>query len=124
MRYLVGAELDETQCPVAGVSACSWTDRVPGLDAVPAFDLPAPMEVPAADLPCRERHQRPRTWIHAISVAAGQSEALAAVLTGAIGRLLNHYCRIDLQHIGGAVSDQPINSSALSRPWSGMVGGK
>ena len=127
MRYLVGAELDETQCPVARASGCSWTDQVPGLDAVPAFDLPAADGgVPAADLPCRDRHQRPRTWIHAISVAAGQSEALAAVLTGAIGRLPNRYCRIDLQHIGGTVSDQPINSSAYrgrGAEWSVVVTG-
>ena len=85
MRYLVGAEL------AIGV----FVDR-------------------SSARPCTQRLMdcatAPRTWIHAISVAAGQSEALAAVLTGAIGRLPNRYCRI---------AQQAINSGLFRRAVSG-----
>ena len=73
-----------------------------------------------------DRRHRLRSWIHAISVEAGQSEALAMILRTAIQGAPNRLCRIDLQHLGGVVGDRPMRSSSYrgrKAAWSIVISG-
>ena len=56
----------------------------------------------------------------------GQTENLASILTKAIQRAPNPLCRIDLQHIGGAVRDPAMHSSTYKgrdAEWSIVISG-
>ncbi len=104
-----------------------WRGRVMGLEELPDFNMPArDGSLPAQPMADTDRRRRLRSWIHAISVESGQTETLATILTTAIQRAPNPLCRIDLQHIGGAVRDQPMQSSAYrgrNAEWSIVISG-
>ncbi|KZR85350.1 6-hydroxy-D-nicotine oxidase [Synechococcus sp. MIT S9509] len=127
LSYVVNVAEDSDVSPCEADSVDVWRDRVMGLEDLPDFNMPLhdgsfPME-PAADT---NRRRRLRSWIHAISVKPGQTETLTSILTKAIQRAPNPLCRIDLQHIGGAVRDQAMHSSTYKgrdAEWSIVISG-
>ena len=104
-----------------------WCEQVMGLEDLPDFNMPRnDGSLPEEPMVDPDRRRRLRSWIHAISVEAGQSEDLATILRSAIKRAPNRLCRIDLQHLGGAVGDRPMCSSSYrgrQAAWSIVISG-
>ena len=127
LRYSVAVAGSSGACSSAVDSAQVWCEQVMGLEDLPDFNMPCnDGRLPEEPMVDPDRRRRLRSWIHAISVEAGQSEALATILRTAIQGAPNRLCRIDLQQLGGAVSDQPITSSSYrgrKAAWSVVISG-
>jgi len=127
LRYCVAVAGSSGPSVSALDAAQVWCEQVMGLEDLPDFNMPLNdgrlAEEPMVD---PDRRRRLRSWIHAISMEAGQSEDLATILSSAIKRAPNRLCRIDLQHLGGAVGDQPMCSSSYrgrQAAWSIVISG-
>ena len=127
LSYSVTVVGSSDACLPAEDSALVWRQQVTGLEDLPDFNLPRhDGGLPDEPLADPDRRRRLRSWIHAISVEAGQSEALATLLRASIARAPNRLCRIDLQQLGGAVRDQPMRSSSYrgrKAAWSIVISG-
>ena len=127
LRYSVAVAGSSGACSSAVDSVQVWCEQVMGLEDLPDFNMPRnDGSLPEEPMVDPDRRRRLRSWIHAISVEAGQSEALATILRTAIQGAPNSLCRIDLQQLGGAVSDQPITSSSYrgrKAAWSVVISG-
>ena len=89
-----------------------WQSQVAGLEQLPDFNLPyLDGSLPDSQPLCADRLRRPRSNIYCISVRQGKIDILIPLISRAIKTLPNPQCRIDFQHIGGAVQDQPMASS-------------
>lgn len=128
MRYVVLQEGDEALLPAflrEGLEC--WHDHVAGQEWLPDFNLPDRNGVlPPEPSVEPDRFRRLRSWIYTVSVPSGLSHALAPRLEEAMRKAPNRLCRIDLQHIGGAVADQPMASSLYRgrhAEWSIVISG-
>ena len=127
LRYGV-AVADSSGPSVSAVDAAQvWREQVMGLEDLPDFNMPRhDGGLPQEPMIDPDRRRRLRSWIHAISVKAGQSEDLATILSSAMERAPNRLCRIDLQQLGGAVGDRPMSSSSYrgrTAAWSIVISG-
>lgn len=127
LRYSVAVVGSNGATSSAADSAQVWCEQVMGLENLPDFNMPRhDGSLPEEPMVDPDRRRRLRSWIHAISVEAGQSEALATILRSAIQRAPNRLCRIDLQQLGGAVCDRPMRSSSYrgrKAAWSIVISG-
>ena len=127
LRYCVAVAGSSGSSVSAADSAQVWCEQVMGLEDLPDFNMPRhDGGLPEEPMVTPDRRRRLRSWIHAISVEAGQSEDLATILRGAIQRAPNRLCRIDLQQLGGAVGDQSMRSSSYrgrKAAWSIVISG-
>ena len=127
LSYVVNVVEDSGDSTIESDCSDVWRQRVMGLEELPDFNMPGhDGSLPAEPMADTDRRRRLRSWIHAISVESGRTQPLATILTTAIQRAPNPLCRIDLQHIGGAVRDQPMQSSAYrgrNAEWSIVISG-
>ena len=127
LRYSVAVAGTSGACSSAVDSVQVWCEQVKGLEDLPDFNMPRnDGRLPEEPMVDPDRRRRLRSWIHAISVEAGQSEALATILRAAIQGAPNRLCRIDLQQLGGAVGDRPMCSSSYrgrQAAWSIVISG-
>lgn len=127
LRYSVAVAGTSGACSSAVDSVQVWCEQVKGLEDLPDFNMPRnDGRLPEEPMVDPDRRRRLRSWIHAISVEAGQSEALATILRTAIQGVPNRLCRIDLQQLGGAVGDRPMGSSSYrgrQAAWSIVISG-
>ena len=127
LSYSVTVVGSSDACSPTEDSALVWRQQVAGLEDLPEFNMPRhDGGLPEEPMIDPDRRRRLRSWIHAISVEAGQSEALATILSSAMERAPNPLCRIDLQHLGGAVGDRSIRSSSYrgrKAAWSIVISG-
>jgi len=128
MRYVVLQVGDERLLPASlwEGQAC-WRDQVAGQELLPDFNLPDRNGLLSPEPPVDpNRFSRLRSWIYTVSVRPGHALELAGLLEEAITKAPNRQCRIDLQHIGGAVSDRPMASSLYrgrQAEWSIVISG-
>lgn len=127
MRYCVAQSQDATHLSpeLLEESPGRWRAQVEGLEQLPDFNLPnrdgsCPKDPPLSS----DRFNRPQTWIYCISVTRGLLTRLVPLIVSALEKLPNPLCRIDFQHIGGAVQDRPMTSSVYrgrEAEWSIVV---
>ncbi len=123
--YGVAAEAHRQLLQAIPAKGLSWKETVDGLEVLPAFEMPLVDGRVLAPLPIQpDRHKRDRTWTYSINLPGGIGKQLSGILLEALHKLPNRHCRIDLQHIGGIVSEIPIDQSLYrgrQAQWSVVV---
>lgn len=115
-----------TAAGAAPALAGPWLLEVAGLEGCPPFDLPrGDGSTPEPPPPASDRRGRDRTQIFSLLLPAGRvAQGLAERLRRAAAAAPNRSCRIDLQHLGGAVAAVPPMASAFagrSAEWSVVI---
>ncbi len=112
--YGVAAEAHRQLLQAIPAEGLSWKEKVDGLEVLPAFEMPLVDGTVLAPLPIQpDRHKRDRTWTYSINLPGGIGKQLSGILLEALQTLPNRHSRIDLQHIGGIVSEIPIDQPCI-----------
>ena len=104
--YAVSPEVHQDLLQDLADVSIGWVKTFDGLESLPEFNMPLMNGTKIfPEIGPIDRHKRVRTWSYSISLPAGCCEKIAIILEKFMCKLPNNDCRIDLQHIGGVVSD-------------------
>ncbi|MAR07668.1 MAG: oxidoreductase [Cyanobium sp. NAT70] len=92
-----------------------WMANVNGQEELPNFNLPLQNgESEPEQSMTTSRYERLKTRNYSLSIPKGHGKELSDRLTMLMHQRPNQHCRIDLQHIGGAIGEIPIEETAYT----------